>query len=348
MATLLITGGAGFIGSHTCISLIEFGHQVIVLDDYSNSSPKALNRIKELLGTKACKLLKIYRGDIRDKNLLEDIFNSFISKDNPIEAVVHFAGLKAVEKSTQDPLKYWDVNVNGSLCLLEVMSKYKCHTIVFSSSATVYGSAYDKLINENDEIKPKNPYGHTKVAIETVLNNLFESSPKEWKIANLRYFNPIGAHESGLIGEDPAGTPNNLFPLICKVAAGKKEKIEIFGRDWPTPDGTAIRDYIHVMDLAEGHCLALNNLLSNSPRIFNVNLGTSKGTSVLEIIKIFEKTNNIIIPYEFVGRRKGDSCITVADNTLFKKTFKLVSLKEFRAYVPGWLELAKRNSKGDD
>ena len=249
MATLLITGGAGFIGSHTCVRLIEFGHQIIVLDDYSNSSPESLKRIKQILGKKASNLLKIYRGDIRDKSLLEDIFVTFLSKANPIEAVVHFAGLKAVGNSTQNPLEYWDVNVNGSLCLLEIMSKFNCHTIVFSSSATVYGSASEKLIRENDELKPENPYGQTKVAIETILNNLYESSPQEWKIASLRYFNPIGAHESGLIGEDPRGKTNNLFPLICKVASGNKEKIEIFGSDWPTPDGTAIRDYIHIMDL---------------------------------------------------------------------------------------------------
>lgn len=346
MTTLLITGGAGFIGSHTCIRLIEFGHQIIVLDDYSNSSPESLKRVKKILGKKACNLLKIYRGDIRNKKLLEDIFMTFLSKENPIEGVIHFAGLKAVEKSTQNPLKYWDVNVNGSLCLFEVMSKFKCQTIVFSSSATVYGSASDKLINENDEIKPENPYGHTKVAIETILYNLFESSSKEWNITNLRYFNPIGSHESGLIGENPCGTANNLFPLICKVAAGKKEKIEIFGKDWPTPDGTAIRDYIHVMDLAEGHCLALKNLLTNPSRIFNVNLGTSKGTSVLEIIKTFEKTNDIKIPYEFVGRRKGDSCITVADNSYAQKLLNWVPSRNLEVMCRDGWNWQKRNPEG--
>ena len=346
MATLLITGGAGFIGSHTCIRLIEFGHQIIVLDDYSNSSPESLKRVKKILGKKACNLLKIYRGDIRDKKLLEDIFISFISKDNPIEAVIHFAGLKSVEESTQNPLKYWDVNVNGSLCLLEVMSKFKCQTIVFSSSATVYGSASNELINEKNDIKPENPYGDTKAAIEKILNNLYESSSKEWNITNLRYFNPIGSHESGFIGEDPCGTPNNLFPLICKVAAGKKEKIEIFGKDWPTPDGTAIRDYIHVMDLAEGHCLALKNSLNNPSRIFNVNLGTSKGTSVLEIIKTFEKTNKIIIPYEFAGRRKGDSCITVADNTYSQKLFNWVPSRNLEVMCRDGWNWQKRNPEG--
>ena len=346
MKRVLITGGAGFIGSHTCLRFIESGHQIVVLDDYSNSSPESLKRIKKLLGKKACNLLEIYSGDIRDKKLLENIFIKFNSIKNPIEAVVHFAGLKAVEKSTQNPLEYWDVNVNGSLCLLSVMSKFNCQTIVFSSSATVYGSSFDKLINENDEIKPENPYGHTKVAIETILNNLYESAPKEWRIANLRYFNPIGAHDSGLIGEDPSGIANNLFPLICKVAAGKKEKISIFGRDWPTPDGTAIRDYIHVMDLAEGHCLALKDLLNNSPKIFYANLGTSKGTSVLEIIKTFEKTNNIRIPYEFVGRRKGDCCISVADNAYSQKLLNWLPSRNLEVMCRDGWNWQKRNFEG--
>ena len=226
------------------------------------------------------------------------------------------------------------------------MSKYECKTIVFSSSATIYGSASNELINENNEIRPENPYGETKAAIEKILNNLYESSSKEWSITNLRYFNPIGSHESGLIGEDPCGTPNNLFPLICKVASGKKEKIEIFGKDWPTPDGTAIRDYIHIMDLAEGHCLALKNSLTNPSRIFNVNLGTSKGTSVLEIIKTFEKTNNITIPYEFVGRRKGDSCITVADNIYSQKLLNWVPSRNLEVMCRDGWNWQKRNPEG--
>ena len=346
MATLLITGGAGFIGSHTCLRLIEFGHKIIVLDDYSNSSPESLKRIKQFLGEKASNILNIYKGDIRDKNLLEDIFIKSLANKNPIEAVIHFAGLKAVAESTQKPLKYWDVNVNGSLCLFEVMSKFKCQTIVFSSSATVYGSASNEVINENNKIKPENPYGETKAAIEKILNGLYHSSPEEWKIANLRYFNPIGSHESGLIGEDPCGIPNNLFPLICKVATGNKEKIEIFGKDWPTPDGTPIRDYIHVMDLAEGHCLALEHLMTNSPKNVYLNLGTGKGTSVLEIIKIFEKTNNINIPYEFVGRRNGDSCITVADNSYSKKLLNWLPTRNIEVMCRDGWNWQKRNPSG--
>ena len=346
MATLLITGGAGFIGSHTCLKLIEFGHQIVVLDNYSNSSPVSLERTRQILGEKARNILSIYKGDIRDKNFLEEIFFTSLSKNNPIEAVIHFAGLKAVGESTKEPIKYWNVNVNGSLCLFEVMSKFNCQIIVFSSSATVYGSSYSKLINEYDEVKPENPYGDTKVAIEKILNNIFLSSKKQWKIANLRYFNPIGAHESGLIGEDPCGTPNNLFPLICRVAAGKKEKIQIFGRDWLTHDGTAIRDYIHVMDLAEGHCLALDYLLENQPKFLNVNLGTSKGTSVLEIIKTFEKTNNISIPYEFVGRRDGDACITVADNNYSQKLFNWFPSRNLEVMCRDGWNWQKRNPEG--
>ena len=319
MATLLVTGGAGFIGSHTCLRLLEIGHKIIVIDNFTNSSPQSLERVKEIIGDKASNILKVIRGDIRDKTLLEDIFKSFFLNGQSIEAVIHFAGLKSVEESIRKPLKYWDCNVNGSLCLLEVMAKNNCTTIVFSSSANIYGSKADKLICESDLIKPENPYGETKAVIERILSNLFHSSPKVWKISNLRYFNPIGAHPSGLIGEDPTETSTNLFPLICKVASGKKKEIEIFGNDWETRDGTPIRDYIHIMDLAEGHCLALNYLLENPAQIFSVNLGTGKGSTVLELIKTFEGINNIKIPYSFVERRSGDAPASVADNSFSKK-----------------------------
>ena len=319
MSTLLVTGGAGFIGSHTCLRLLEIGHKIIVLDNFTNSSPQSLERVKKIIGDKASNILKIIHGDIRDKILLEDIFNSFFLNGQSIEAVIHFAGLKSVEESTRNPLKYWDCNVNGSLCLLEVMAKNNCTTIVFSSSANIYGSQTDKLICENDLIRPENPYGETKAVIEKILNNLFHSSPMVWKISCLRYFNPIGAHPSGLIGEAPTDSPTNIFPSICKVASGKKKEIEIFGNDWETRDGTPIRDYIHIMDLAEGHCVALRYLLDNPAQIFSVNLGTGNGSTVLEIIKTFESINNIKIPYSFVGRRSGDVRASVADNSYSKK-----------------------------
>lgn len=331
MSRLLVTGGAGFIGSHTCLRLLETGHEIIVIDNFINSSPKSLERVKKIIGNTAGNILKIFHGDVRDKILLNDIFKSFFSKGQPIDAVIHFAGLKSVEESTRNPLKYWNFNVNGTLCLLEVMAKNNCKTIVFSSSANIYGSKSDKLICENDSIKPENPYGETKAVIEKILNNLFQSYPEEWKIANLRYFNPIGAHPSGLIGEGPTESPTNIFPLICKVASGKKREIEIFGNDWDTRDGTAIRDYIHIMDLAEGHCLALKYLLENPAQIFSVNLGTGKGSTVLEIIKTFESINKIKIPYKFVGRRPGDACSSVSDNSYSKEIlswFPSLNLKD--------------------
>jgi len=316
---ILVTGGAGFIGSHTCLVLLEKGYEVIVIDSYVNSYKKSLDRVVQILKlNKEIKSvnIKIVKIDIRDEKSLDKLFFEYQSSGKPIEAVIHFAGLKSVKDSVANPLQYWDVNVNGTINLLRVMSKYKCKTIVFSSSATIYGLSNNRPLKENTEIKPINPYGRTKVAIEQLLNDAYDSQPNEWKVANLRYFNPIGSHTSGMIGEASIGIPNNIFPYINQVAAGILEKLTVFGKDWPTLDGTGIRDYIHVMDLAEGHISALEYLKENGNQIINLNLGTGKGTSVLELVDTFQRVNNINISIEFTSRRIGDSCTVIADNNL--------------------------------
>ncbi len=318
MNSILVTGGAGFIGSHTCLSLLKKGYTVYVLDSYINSSPVPLQRISIILEKENVKIddkLTILKGDLRKESDIKKIFEIALKKNKPIEAVVHFAGLKAVGESNKKAIKYWDFNVLGTISLLKVMEDYDCWNIVFSSSATIYRPKKNSLMDENHELGPSNPYGVTKFVIEKMLNDAFRSNQK-WRIINLRYFNPIGAHPSGLIGEDPLGIPNNLFPLIMQVAIGKINEIKIFGKDWPTKDGTGIRDYIHVMDLAEGHLKALEFLINEKPQICNINLGTGIGTSVLELIKTFEKINNVKIPYVFTGRRKGDNAFVVADNSL--------------------------------
>ena len=231
-------------------------------------------------------------------------------------AVIHLAGLKSVRESCLKPLIYWENNLISSINLINVMDQFNCRNIVFSSSATVYKNKFNSLLSEKDFCEPVNPYGQTKLAVDNLLKDLYQSSPSEWRIASLRYFNPVGSHFSGLIGEDPLGDPNNLFPQITRVASGKLEKIKIFGSDWPTPDGTGIRDYIHIMDLADGHISVLNYLLNTKPQILTLNLGTGKGTSVLQLIKIFEKVNNVVIPYSFEDRRQGDNAFVVADNSL--------------------------------
>ena len=319
MTKILVTGGAGFIGSHTCVALLENGYEIIVLDSFANSQAKSLTRVIDMFNPKTEDKnipIQIIRGDIRDDKILDKLFSESLQINNPITAVIHFAGLKSVEQSVFNPLLYWDVNVNGSIRLLKAMTKYNCSTIVFSSSATIYGLSNQKILVEDTEIKPINPYGHTKAVIEQLLENIYESSPDNWRIANLRYFNPIGAHSSGLIGENPVGKPNNIFPYITQVASGKLDKVNIFGNDWPTIDGTGVRDYIHIMDLAEGHIAALENLLCDKSKIININLGTGLGTSVFELINIFERVNSVKIPYHIVSRRKGDLASIIADNSL--------------------------------
>ena len=315
---VLVTGGAGFIGSHTCLALLEKGYEVIVIDSYVNSDKKSLQRVIDILKTNNRIEnfdIDIAKVDIRDEKLLDKLFSKYKNLGKPIQSVIHFAGRKSVKESVINPLLYWDVNVNGSINLFRVMDKYNCRKIVFSSSATIYGISNNKPLNENAEIKPINPYGRTKVAIENILNDIYNSQPDKWKIANLRYFNPIGAHDSGMIGEDPIGIPNNIFPYINQVASGILDEFTIFGNDWPTLDGTCIRDYIHVMDLAEGHISTLKYLEESNKNIININLGTGLGTSVLELIDIFEKANNIKIPKNFASRRIGDSCSLIADNS---------------------------------
>ena len=319
MKTILVTGGTGYIGSHTCLELLKKGYKVIIIDSLVNSSEKVLGNINALLNQKNIKnTFTFIKGDISNENLLEQIFKKAKDGYSPIAAVMHFAGLKSVSESVSNPLKYWDKNVGGSIKLFKIMEKYECRIIIFSSSATVYQIKDNSLLSESSPIKASNPYGQTKVAIESLLNDLFLNSQNNWKIVNLRYFNPIGAHNSGLLGEDPIGIPSNIFPIINKVAINQIPKLQIYGNDWPTDDGTGIRDYIHVMDLADGHIAAMEYLIKNKSQIINLNLGTGKSTSVLELIKIFEQVNKVKINYEFVARRKGDNGVVIADNSLAK------------------------------
>ena len=319
MKSILVTGGAGFIGSHTCLSLVERGYRIVVIDSLVNSSQDSLNRLGEILIRKNISIdnkISFFKGDLRDKEFIENIFNSNKENDNPISCVIHFAALKAVNESVVAPLKYWDVNVNGTINLLQTMLKNNCKTIVFSSSATIYGISENIILNEKEDMNPTNPYGSTKLVVEMLLRDLFNSNPDEWKIINLRYFNPIGAHPSGLIGESPKGIPANVFPSINLAASGKIKELKVFGDNWPTPDGTCIRDYIHVMDIAEGHIAALEYLENNVPQINYFNLGTGIGTSVLELIKIFQKVNRVQVPFTIYPKREGDLSKVIADNSL--------------------------------
>ncbi len=304
---ILVTGGAGYIGSHTCLQLLQTGKKIIVLDNLSNSNIEALKRIEQLSGKK----IKFTLGDIRDSKALDKVFN------NPISAVIHFAGLKSVGESVSDPIRYYDNNVNGTLNLLATMSRHNCHTLVFSSSATVYGNPHTVPIKENFPLSATNPYGRSKLMVEEILRDLTQAN-SIWRIAILRYFNPIGAHESGMIGEDPKGIPNNLLPFVSQVAIGKRKTLNIFGNDYPTLDGTGVRDYIHVMDLANGHLKALQ-ALHRQTGLLTVNLGTGHGYSVLDIVKAFEIASGHTIPYQIVPRRTGDIATCYADPSQAEK-----------------------------
>ena len=301
---VLVTGGAGYIGSHTVVELLNAKHEVIIVDNFSNSSPEVLARIEKITGQKPT----FYEGDVQDSALLNKIF-----RENRIDAVMHFAGLKAVGVSVKEPLAYYRNNIDCTLSLLEVMKENNVKTIIFSSSATVYGDPETLPLTETSRVGVgiTNPYGRSKYMIEEILNDLLISD-QQWAITSLRYFNPIGAHESGLIGEDPKDVPNNLLPYISQVAAGKLNKLKVFGNDYDTPDGTGIRDYIHVVDLAKGHVAALGKLKPGI-KIAVYNLGTGKGASVLEVILAFEKACGKTIPYEIVGRRPGDIATCYAD-----------------------------------
>ncbi|EXF57476.1 UDP-glucose 4-epimerase GalE [Acinetobacter sp. 1294596] len=305
MAKVLVTGGAGYIGSHTCIELLQAGHEVIVLDNLSNSSEEALHRVQQLTQ----KSLVFIQGDIRDHQVLEQIFDEY-----KIDAVIHFAGLKAVGESQQVPLVYFDNNIAGSIALVQAMQKAQVYRLVFSSSATVYDEAnISPLKEEMPTGMPSNNYGYTKLMVEQILEKL-SIADERWSIALLRYFNPVGAHQSGQIGEDPQGIPNNLMPYITQVAVGRREKLSIYGSDYNTVDGTGIRDYIHVVDLANAHLCALNNRL-NSQGCRAWNIGTGQGSSVLQVKNAFEAVNQVKIPFEFVPRRTGDVAISFADNS---------------------------------
>ncbi len=317
MKNILLTGGCGFIGTHTAVALLEKGYNVFIVDSLINSSSESINRILKIYNNKSKYQEKLYffKEDLRDKKAINDVFEKARRMKKPIDAVIHFAGLKSVSESVKSPIMYWEVNVGGSINLIDVMNNNGCHLFVFSSSASIYGQLNNEPIKENNPINPINPYGNSKSVVEKMLNDLFKSNPKKWKIANLRYFNPIGAHSSGFIGENPKGEPNNIFPIILNVASKKKSNLEIYGNDWPTIDGTGIRDYIHVVDLAEGHIRALQFLFKEDNKIINLNIGTGKGTSVLELVKTFEKINKVKIPYIFSNRRIGDSAYVVADNS---------------------------------
>lgn len=302
MSYVLVAGGAGYIGSHTCAELLEKGYDVVVIDNFSNGSPKAIERVKIITG----KEIKLYNCDVRDKNKLSEIF-----KSNEISAVIHFAGLKAVGESHNFPLEYYDDNVCGTLALLEVARDHGVKKIIFSSSATVYGDAVPPYEESMDYGRIINPYGRTKRMIEEILFDLY-ASDQDWSISILRYFNPVGAHPSGLIGERPKGTPNNIMPFISYVAIGALPKLTVFGGDYDTPDGTCVRDYVHVVDLAQGHVKALERILSRKG-IDVYNLGVGRGVSVLELIKAFEKASGRTVNYSIGERRKGDSPICFAD-----------------------------------
>ncbi len=311
MANILVTGGAGFIGSHTCIELLNAGHSIVIVDNFSNSKPEALKRIRTISG----KDFGFVQADILDLDALNKIFD-----EHSIDAVIHFAGLKAVGESVEKPVEYYHNNITGTLMLIEAMRSHNCKRIVFSSSATVYGVDNQvPYVETMPTHTSTNPYGYTKVMIEQILMDVAVADP-EWSIALLRYFNPIGAHKSGLLGEDPNGIPNNLFPYIQQVAIGKREFLGVFGNDYDTPDGTGVRDYIHVMDLANGHLCAVDYVLAHKG-VEAVNLGTGKGSSVLDVLHAFEKACGRELPYKIMPRRAGDVAWCYADASKAKRLF---------------------------
>ncbi len=302
MGKILVTGGTGFIGSHTCVALVEAGYQVVVMDNLSNSKIESMARIEMITG----KQLRFYHTDMRHEDKLRQIF-----LDHKIDAVIHFAGLKAVGESVEKPLDYYENNIGGTLSLIRVMLEFGCHCMVFSSSATVYGCENPVPYRENMPTSATNPYGYTKVMIEQILRDVCTANPSFRAVA-LRYFNPIGAHESGLLGEDPNGIPNNLVPYVALVAAGKLKQLSVFGNDYNTPDGTGVRDYIHVMDLAYGHVLALSYGAEHTG-FEAINLGTGKGSSVLEVVAAYERASGKKIPTQITKRRAGDVAVSYAD-----------------------------------
>ena len=304
MKKILVTGGAGYIGSHTCVELLNAGYELVVIDNFSNSKPDALENVKKITG----KDFKFYEMNYLDREKLEKVF-----EENEIDSVINFAGYKAVGESVEKPVEYYINNVSGALVLLDTMKKYGVKKFVFSSSATVYGDPETVPITEDSKIGgTTNPYGTSKYMIELILNDLYKSD-SSWNIVILRYFNPVGAHESGLIGENPKGIPNNLMPYVAQVAAGKLKELSVFGNDYDTKDGTGVRDYIHVVDLAIGHVKAIEKLNKEDKGLYIYNLGTGTGYSVLDMVKAFEKANNIEVPYKIAPRRAGDIATCYAD-----------------------------------
>lgn len=318
MSRVLVTGGAGYIGSHTCIELMSAGHDVVVLDNLCNSKYESLRRVGQIAGRP---VEAFVQADVRDRAALRAVFSAYA-----IDAVIHFAGLKAVGESVAKPLEYYDNNVSGTVALCEVMAEAGVKTLAFSSSATVYGDPASVPIGEDFPTGPTNPYGCSKWMVEHVLRDL-SAADASWRIALLRYFNPVGAHESGLIGEDPNGLPNNLMPFVSQVAVGKLAKLRVFGGDWPTPDGTGVRDYIHVLDLAQGHVRAIDYLQKQSG-LLTVNLGTGRGYSVLDVVHAFEIASGRPVPYEIVERRPGDIAQCYAEPGLANRLLGWVAARD--------------------
>lgn len=316
--SILLPGGAGYIGSHTAVELLKAGKEIVIIDNFSNSKPEVLDKIKEISG----KDFKFYEIDYLDKNALNKVF-----EENKIDAVINFAGFKAVGESVQKPIEYYTNNISGALNLLDVMRKHNVKKFVFSSSATVYGNPEKIPLTEDCKIGgTTNPYGTSKLFIEQILKDIY-ASDNSWDIIILRYFNPVGAHESGLIGEDPKGIPNNLMPYIAKVATKELKELSVFGNDYNTPDGTGVRDYIHVVDLAKGHVLALNKLEKEGKGLFIYNLGTGTGYSVLDLVHAYEKANNVKVPYKIAPRRDGDIATCYSDPTKAKNELGFVATK---------------------
>ncbi len=332
---VLVTGGAGYIGSHTCVELLESGKEVVVVDNFCNSKPEALNRIKKITG----KNFKFYEADLLDREAVRKIFD-----ENDIDSVIHFAGLKAVGESVSIPLRYYHNNITSTLILCEEMAAHGVKKIVFSSSATVYGSPKTVPIKEDFELHTTNPYGSTKLMIEDILRDLYVSD-KEWSIALLRYFNPIGAHKSGLIGEDPNGIPNNLLPYVAQVAVGKLPCLSVYGNDYPTHDGTGVRDYIHVVDLAIGHLKAVEKITKDTG-VHTYNLGTGNGYSVLDVVAAFEKASGRKVNYKIVDRRPGDIAVCFADATHAKDELGWVAERGIEEMCADSWNFAKNNPNG--
>ena len=333
--SILVTGGAGFIGSHTAVELLNAGRDIVIIDNFSNSKPEVLDNIRKITG----KDFKFYEIDYLDREKLEKVF-----EENKIDAVMNFAGYKAVGESVQKPIEYYTNNISGALVLLDTMRKYGCKKFIFSSSATVYGEPERMPITEDTKTGgTTNPYGTTKLFIEQILKDIYKSD-NSWDICILRYFNPVGAHESGLIGEEPKGIPNNLMPYVVRVAAGTLKELAVFGNDYNTPDGTGVRDYIHVVDLAKGHIKALEKLEKEENGLYIYNLGTGNGASVLDMVKAFEKVTGKKVPYKIAPRRDGDIATCYADPTKAKNELNWVATKNLEDMCKdSWKYIKKQN-----